>query len=194
MTIVHLSNPPALLVSSVEFDVDYSKGVEFVVRLGMSANVRLTFRDQGGAVVPGPACGGIVINDSPAAFEAILSADGQSILIVPKALGSTILRYVYCRCVTANLIVRITNRVEPLRPSISIRESVLDYLQAIEVNYQPRTIDDIIGYVGADRGLIEGALENLVHDGYVRQSGEFWLPLNPASASSRFDLSSRNSR
>ncbi len=72
-------------------------------------------------------------------------------LIVPKALGSTILRYVYCSYVTANLIVRITNRVGPLRPHTSVRESVLDYLQAIDVDYQPRSIEDIIGYVGADR-------------------------------------------
>ena len=41
--------------------------------------------------------------------------------------------------------------------------------------------------------LVEGALENLVRDGFVRQSGEFWLPLNPAAAFSGFD-SSGNSR
>ena len=153
MTIANLSNLPAYMVSSVEFDVDYSQGVEFVVRVGMSATVRLIFKDQSGTVIPGPTCGGIVINDSPATFEATLSADAQSVLIVAKALGSTILRYVYCRCVTANLIVRITNRVRPLRPYTKMRESVLDYLQAVEADYEPRTIEDIIGYVGAGRGF-----------------------------------------
>jgi hypothetical protein len=123
----------------------------------------------------------------PATFTATLSAHGQSVLILPIPLGSTILRYVYCRCLTANLIVRITNRVGPLRPCGSIRRNVLDYLQAVNFDYQPRTIDDIVGYVGADRGSIEGALERLVKDGFVRQSGEFWQPLNPASASSSFD-------
>jgi hypothetical protein len=175
--------------SSVEFDVDYSHGAEFVARLGTSTTVPLIFRDQEGTVIPGPTYGGTVVNDSPATFEASLSADAQSIVIVPKALGSTILRYVYCRCLTANLIVRITNRVGPLRPHSSVRECVLDYLQVLEADYQPRTVGDIIGRVGAGRGLVESALKSLVQDGFVRQSGEFWLPLNPASAASSFDVS-----
>ncbi len=175
--------------SSVEFDVDYSRGVEFVARVGTSAAVPLIFRDQNGKVTSGPTYGGTVINDSPATFTATLSIDGQSVLIDPKALGSTILRYVYCRCLTANLIVRITNRVGPLRPYSSVRECVLDYLQAVDADYQPRAVGDIIGRVGAGRGLVESALESLVQDGFVRQSGEFWLPLNAASAASRFDLS-----
>jgi hypothetical protein len=194
MTIADPSNRSGSVVSSVEFDVDYSKGADFIVRVGTSATVRLIFKDQMGKVIPDPPPCGKVINDSPATFETTLSADGQSVLIVPKALGSTILRYVYCRCVTANLIVRVTNRVGPFRPYINVRESVLDYLQVLEANYEPRTIEDIVGYVGARRALVEGVLEDLVHDGYIRQSGEFWLPLNPASASSRADLSSRNSR
>jgi hypothetical protein len=116
-----------------------------------------------------------------------LSPHGQSVLIVPKTLGSTILRYVYCRCLTANLIVRVTNRLGPLRPCRSIRRYVLEYLEAVNFDYQPRTIDDIIVYTGADRGLIESTLEGLVEDGFARQSGEFWQPLNSASASSSLD-------
>jgi hypothetical protein len=182
-------DPHSLTASNVEFDVNYSQGAEFVVRIGTPATARLIFRDQRGAIVAGPTTGGKVINDSPVTFTATLSADGQAVLIVPKALGSTILRYFYCHCLTANLIVRVTNRIGPLRPHISVRESVLDFLQALDTDYQPRTIDDILGSVGADRALVEGALEKLVRDGFVRQSGDFWLPLNPASASSAFDSS-----
>lgn len=168
--------------STVEFDVDYALGAEFVIRIGSPATVRLIFKDQSGAIIPGPAAGGAAINESPATFIATLSADGQSVLIDPKTLGSTILRYVYCRCLTANMIVRVTNRVGPLRPHRSVCMSVLDYLQVMDGDWQPRTIDDIISYVQADRQSIEGALEKLLRDGFVRQSGEFWLPLNPASA------------
>jgi hypothetical protein len=183
----HPQDARKLVPISVEFDVDYSQGAEFVIRIGSPVTTRLIFKDQKGATIPGPSSGGMVINDSPATFTATLSPGGQSALIVPKALGSTILRYVYCRCLTANLIVRITNRVGPLRPDRSVRETVLDYLQAIEADYQPRTIDDISGYVGTGRGLVEDALQSLVQDGFVRKSGEFWLPLNPASALPRFD-------
>jgi len=183
----HPQDADKLVPSSVEFDVDYSQGAEFVIRIGSPVTTRLIFKDQKGATIPGPTSGGMVINDSPATFTATLSPKGQSVLIVPKALGSTILRYVYCRCLTANLIVRITNRVGPLRPYRSVRRYVLEYLQAMNVDYQPRTIDDIIGYVGADRGSIESALESLVENGFVRQSGEFWQPLNPAPVFSSFD-------
>jgi predicted transcriptional regulator len=72
-------------------------------------------------------------------------------------------------------------------PAFTGHTTVLDYLQAIEADYQPRTIDDISGYVGTGRGLVEDALQSLVQDGFVRKSGEFWLPLNPASALPRFD-------
>jgi DNA-binding IclR family transcriptional regulator len=60
--------------------------------------------------------------------------------------------------------------------------SVLDYLQVIDGDYQQRTIDNIAGHVQADRQSIERALETLSRDGFVRRSGEFWLPLNPNSA------------
>ena len=111
-----------LAASNVGFDVEYSHGAEFIVRTGTPATVRLIFRDQKGAIIAGPTTGGKVINDSPVTFTATLSADGQAVLIVPKALGSTILRYFYCHCLTANLIVRVTNRIGPLRPHISVRE------------------------------------------------------------------------
>ena len=168
--------------SNVEFDVDYSRGAEFVVRVGSPATVRLIFKDQNGAPISGPASGGMVVNDSSATLTSALSDGGQSVLIVAKALGSTIVSYVFCNCLTAGLTVRVTNRVGPLRPHRSVRSTVLDYLQAINADYQPRTIDDIIGYVRADRRSIVSALERLVENGYIRQNGEFWQPLNPASA------------
>jgi hypothetical protein len=169
--------------SSVEFDVDYSQGVEFVIRIGSPTNIRLIFKDQRGSPISRPTSGGVVLNDSPATLTSTLSGDGQSVLIAPKALGSTIVSYVSCSCLTASMIVRVTNRVGPLRPHRSVQISVLDYLRAINADYQPRTIDDIIGYVQADRRSIESALEHLVENGFIRQSGEFWQPLNPVSAS-----------
>jgi hypothetical protein len=125
----------------------------------------------------------VVLNDSPATLTSTMSGDGRSILIVPKALGSAIVSYVLCRCLTTSLIIRITNQIGPLRLRRNIRRSVLDYLQATDADYQPRTTNDIIGYVQADRRSIESVLENLVENGFIRQNGEFWQPLSPAPAS-----------
>jgi hypothetical protein len=186
-------NPQRRVPSTVEFDIDYSQGVELVVRLGSATTVQLIFKDQTGSVLPGPTSGGTVINDSPATFSAMLSADGQSVLIVPRALGSTIIHYVYCQCLTAGLIVRITNSIGSLPSDISVRDAVFYYLNAMEADYRLRTIDDIIGFVRVDRRLIEDTLEKLIRDGFVRQSGDFWLPLNSGFSLVGFDLSSGNS-
>jgi hypothetical protein len=185
-------NPQPRLPSTVEFDVDYSQGVELVVRLGSPATVQLIFKDQMGSVLSGPGSGATIINDSPATFSAMLSADRQSVLIVPRALGSTIIHYVYCECLTASLIVRITNSIGPLRPTISVRDAVFYYLNSIEADYRIRTIDDIIGCVKVDRQLVEATLEALVRDGLVRQSGDFWPPLNSGFSFVGLDLSSDN--
>jgi hypothetical protein len=167
---------------SVEFDIDYSQGAEFVIRIGSPTTVGLIFRDQVGSPIARSISGGLLLNDSSATLTCTMSGDGKSALIAPKTLGSAIIKYVLCSCLTTGLIVRVTNRVGPLSTHHSVRRSVLDYVQAIDADYRNRTIDDIIGSVGADRQSIESALESLAQDGFVRRSGEFWLPLNPAAA------------
>jgi hypothetical protein len=190
----HLQSTYNPVPSSVEFDIDYSHGVELVIRIGSPATVHLIFKDQRRSSIFRLISGGMLLNNSPETLTATLSDDGQSVLIVPKALGSTIVSYALCRCLTTSLIVRVTNRVGLLRPHLDIREAVLNFLQAVSTYYQPKTIDDITGYMlvarrdnlvdyaQADRRSLEGALEKLAEEGLVRQNGEFWQPLNPASA------------
>jgi quinol-cytochrome oxidoreductase complex cytochrome b subunit len=52
----------------------------------------LIFKDEEGAKIADLTSGGMVIYDAPATFTATVPAHRQSVLIVPIALGSTILR------------------------------------------------------------------------------------------------------